>query len=92
MRRRNLILLAGLAAASGLLTACGGDNDQPAPLSDVVQLAQANADLSILVEAVIAADLTATLKSAGPFTVFAPNNAAFAAVGARSARGSRRHR
>lgn len=81
MRRRNVILLAGLAAASGLLTACGGsDDDQPAPLPDVVQLAQANADLSILVEAVIAADLTATLKSTGPFTVFAPNNAAFAAL------------
>lgn len=81
MRRRNVILLAGLAAASGLLTACGGsDDDQPPPLPDVVQLAQANADLSILVEAVIAADLTATLKSTGPFTVFAPNNAAFAAL------------
>jgi uncharacterized surface protein with fasciclin (FAS1) repeats len=81
MRRRNVILLAGLAAASGLLTACGGgDDDAPAPLPDVVQLAQANPDLSILVEAVIAADLTATLKGAGPFTVFAPNNAAFAAL------------
>lgn len=80
MRRRNVILLAGLAAASGLLTACGGGDDDPAPLPDVVQLAQANADLSILVEAVIAADLTATLKSTGPFTVFAPNNAAFAAL------------
>jgi transforming growth factor-beta-induced protein len=35
---------------------------------------------SILVEAVVAANLVDTLKAAGPFTVFAPTNAAFAAL------------
>ena len=49
-------------------------------MPDIVQLAQANPDLSILVEAVVSAGLVDTLKSAGPFTVFAPNNAAFAAL------------
>ena len=57
-------------------TACGGGSSDP----DVVQLAQSNSDLSILVEAVDAAGLSATLKQAGPYTVLAPTNAAFAAL------------
>lgn len=47
---------------------------------NVVQTAQALPDFSILVEAVVAADLATTLSGAGPFTVFAPTNAAFAAL------------
>jgi transforming growth factor-beta-induced protein len=45
---------------------------------NIVQLAQGNADFSILVEAVVAADLATTLSGKGPFTVFAPTNQAFA--------------
>jgi uncharacterized surface protein with fasciclin (FAS1) repeats len=45
---------------------------------DVVDIAAGSADHTTLVAAVKAADLVATLKSAGPFTVFAPTNAAFA--------------
>merc|ERR1712176_1409233 len=37
--------------------------------------------LSTLVQAVIAADLVDTLSGDGPFTVFAPTNEAFAALG-----------
>jgi len=44
----------------------------------VVGLAVATPDLSTLVTAVTAAELVDTLSSAGPFTVFAPTNAAFA--------------
>lgn len=44
---------------------------------DVVDIAIGSADHSTLVAAVIAADLVSTLKSEGPFTVFAPTNAAF---------------
>ncbi len=47
-------------------------------LPNVVELAQSKPDFSILVEAVVAADLAGTLSDAGPFTVFAPTNAAFA--------------
>ncbi len=47
---------------------------------NIVATAQALADFSILVEAVIAAGLVDTLSGAGPFTVFAPTNAAFAAA------------
>merc|ERR1711990_925158 len=47
---------------------------------NIVELAQATDDLSTLVQAVVAADLVATLTSAGPFTVFAPTNDAFGAL------------
>jgi uncharacterized surface protein with fasciclin (FAS1) repeats len=44
----------------------------------VVEVAVANQDFSTLVAAVKAADLVETLSGAGPFTVFAPTNDAFA--------------
>jgi uncharacterized surface protein with fasciclin (FAS1) repeats len=43
----------------------------------IVGVAAANKDFSTLVAAVKAAGLVETLNSAGPFTVFAPTNAAF---------------
>ena len=43
----------------------------------IVDVAAGNADFSTLVAAVKAAGLVETLSGAGPFTVFAPNNAAF---------------
>lgn len=47
---------------------------------DIVELAAGTDDLSTLVTAVKAADLVETLQSDGPFTVFAPTNAAFEAL------------
>jgi uncharacterized surface protein with fasciclin (FAS1) repeats len=44
---------------------------------DVVDIAIGSKDHTTLVAAVKAADLVTTLKSKGPFTVFAPTNAAF---------------
>ncbi len=43
----------------------------------VVDVALANPDFSTLVSALSAAELTDALKAEGPFTVFAPTNAAF---------------
>ena len=53
---------------------------------NIVALAQSNPDLSLLVAAVLRANEGSTkvvdiLSSAGPFTVFAPTNAAFIAAG-----------
>lgn len=48
--------------------------------SNIVELASGNQDLSTLVAAVKAADLVETLSGEGPFTVFAPTNAAFSAL------------
>lgn len=44
---------------------------------DIVGIAAGNKDFSTLVAAVKAAGLVDTLKGKGPFTVFAPTNAAF---------------
>jgi uncharacterized surface protein with fasciclin (FAS1) repeats len=46
----------------------------------ITDLAVGNPDLSTLVTAVTAAGLAETLSGPGPFTVFAPNNAAFEKV------------
>jgi Secreted and surface protein containing fasciclin-like repeats len=57
--------------------------DMAAPAAeqnDVVDLAISSPDHSTLVSAVQAAGLVDTLKGAGPFTVFAPVNAAFDAL------------
>jgi uncharacterized surface protein with fasciclin (FAS1) repeats len=77
LTRRSLALtLATVLVACGSETADAGTT----PTQNVVQLAQGNPDLSILVEAVVAADLAGTLSAPGPYTVFAPTNAAFAAL------------
>lgn len=52
----------------------------PANRNIVETAIAANPEFSILVEAVVAANLQGTLAGTGPFTVFAPTNAAFAAL------------
>jgi uncharacterized surface protein with fasciclin (FAS1) repeats len=52
------------------------------PSKDIVATLVGNADYTLLVAAVTKAGLAATLQGAGPFTVFAPKNAAFTALGA----------
>jgi uncharacterized surface protein with fasciclin (FAS1) repeats len=47
---------------------------------NIVETAQALPQFSVLVEAVLAANLQGTLSGAGPFTVFAPSNDAFTAL------------
>ena len=78
---KGLGLLGTLGVAS-LLVACGGSDDHvPAPVN-IVNTAKADARFSILVEAVTAADpaIGTALSGAGPLTVFAPTNDAFAAL------------
>jgi uncharacterized surface protein with fasciclin (FAS1) repeats len=52
--------------------------------NDIVDIAASDDGLSTLVLAVKTADLVETLKSDGPFTVFAPTNAAFAKIDAET--------
>ena len=54
---------------------------QDAEAMDIVDTAASVDDFSTLVAAVEAADLAGALKGEGPFTVFAPTNAAFEALG-----------
>lgn len=57
----------------------GANDSTPAPAGKtIVDLAVATPDLSTLVAALKAGGLVDTLSGAGPFTVFAPTNAAFA--------------
>ena len=78
------ILVAGLSLASVSPALAGGSGEcggvsaapQPAP-RDIVQTAIGSADHTTLVAAVKSAGLVETLQGNGPFTVFAPTNAAF---------------
>jgi len=56
------------------------DGSNMAMAATVVDLALGNENLTTLVAALQAAGLVETLQGAGPFTVFAPNNEAFAAL------------
>ena len=55
-------------------------NADTAAAGSIVEVAQGNPDFSTLVAAVTAADLGTTLSGPGPYTVFAPTNAAFEKV------------
>lgn len=62
--------------ALSFVAACGGGDDDPTP-GTLVQEAQRDARLTILAEAVDAAELEGTLSGPGPYTLFAPSNEAF---------------
>jgi uncharacterized surface protein with fasciclin (FAS1) repeats len=71
-----LSLAVSVAAVGG--TAVAGEKAKTP--KTVVAVAKSSDDFTTLVTAVTAADLVKTLKSKGPFTVFAPDNAAFAEI------------
>jgi transforming growth factor-beta-induced protein len=50
------------------------------PTKNIVEIAAGNPNFSILVDAVIYAELDSVLANGGPFTVFAPTNDAFVAL------------
>lgn len=84
-----LFFLGCAMAASAMLISCSdnmtGSSDKTVmvggaamyPTKNIVENAVNSADHTTLVAAVQAAGLVETLKGAGPFTVFAPTNAAF---------------
>ena len=87
--------IALVAAGALALTACGGEAapeetgaDETAMAADatapgtIVEVASGDATFSTLVAAVTAAGLGETLSGEGPFTVFAPTDAAFAKIDA----------
>jgi uncharacterized surface protein with fasciclin (FAS1) repeats len=96
MIKRTFLLIASVLALAAGAAACGGGGgeettgaavtdesvDAPAAAEEnIVALAQETPDLSTLVEAVSAAGLAETLEEPGPYTVFAPTNEAFEALG-----------
>ena len=93
MRARSLSTKLGAIGVAAVLTlaACGSDDNSSssqttettaavAAEKTIVSVASDNKDFTTLVAAVKAADLVETLSGDGPFTVFAPTNAAFEAL------------
>ena len=85
MRKLTSVLLAGAVALSFSSLALAADNPMVggAPMyanKNIVENAVNSKDHTTLVAAVKAAGLVDTLQDAGPFTVFAPTNEAFAAL------------
>ena len=70
--------LIGLATIP-LLSACGGGDGDNTQLTVAEQI-RFDSRYSILNEALVASGLNATLSGGGPFTLFAPTDAAFAAL------------
>ncbi|RVD48818.1 fasciclin domain-containing protein, partial [Mesorhizobium sp. M8A.F.Ca.ET.023.02.2.1] len=85
MRRFATLLLAGTIAVCALATAAYAENPMVGGAAmfankTIVDNAVNSKDHTTLVAAVKAAGLVETLQGAGPFTVFAPTNEAFAAL------------
>jgi uncharacterized surface protein with fasciclin (FAS1) repeats len=84
MSRVNRLVGAACALALGLAGVASADvmvgGSAMLPQKNIVQNAVNSQDHTTLVAAVKAADLVDTLQEKGPFTVFAPVNAAFAAL------------
>lgn len=78
-RRRVLTMGAGLVGA-GALAGCVVPASTTSGPGDIVDVAVGAGSFTTLVAAVQAAGLVDTLKSPGPFTVFAPTDDAFAAL------------
>jgi uncharacterized surface protein with fasciclin (FAS1) repeats len=68
---------AACVAAALVATSASAEHHEQAK-ADIVDTAVAAGDFTTLAAALQAADLVGTLKSPGPFTVFAPTDAAFA--------------
>jgi uncharacterized surface protein with fasciclin (FAS1) repeats len=76
---KRILLFVAFAVLTLGLTACPAETTTPEP-EKIPAVATGNKDLSILVEALTKTNLVTALDGDGPFTVFAPTDAAFAAL------------
>ena len=67
-----------IIALTSFTISCNNDDDMPAD-NTITGVAKSNSNLTILVQALTKAKLAGTLQGVGPFTVFAPTDAAFVA-------------
>ena len=67
------------------ISSCKKDDDTPAATSTITDVVVSGSNFTTLESAVLKANLQTTLSGTGPFTVFAPDDAAFAASGITSA-------
>jgi len=83
MKRKNFFTQSAMLIATCTLiffSSCEKD-DTPAPTNTITDIVVTGANFTTLESAVLKANLQATLSGAGPFTVFAPDDAAFTASG-----------
>ena len=94
MKKIKFLTLALAASTTAIMVACSSPKEEtaeevvevvetPAPVEapkTVVDIAVGSPDHTTLVTAVTAAGLVETLSGTGPFTIFAPTNAAFEAL------------
>jgi uncharacterized surface protein with fasciclin (FAS1) repeats len=78
MKQSLFLLLLSISLMLGI-GACSKTEDTPAQKT-IVGVAQGNADLSILVDALTYTDLVGALNGTDKYTVFAPTNAAFTSL------------
>src|SRR6478672_3221826 len=72
------MLAIGTMAALGVVVTASKTTAVDAPTKDIVETAVTAGSFTTLAKALEAAGLVDTLKGPGPFTVFAPTDAAFA--------------
>lgn len=77
MSYRQLVLIGCLVSTPAAFAGMGHDK-AAASKQTIIQTAQAAGSFKTLLAAIDAAGLTSTLNGAGPFTVFAPTDEAFA--------------
>lgn len=89
MKLNHIAVIGALAVASLGVVACGSSDSETTASTaatttmsneTIAAVASGNADLSTLVAALTAADLVTTLEGTGPYTVFAPTDAAFSDI------------
>jgi uncharacterized surface protein with fasciclin (FAS1) repeats len=73
-----LKIIIALVAVTTFIISCNND-DNTVVDNTITGIAKTNPNLSILVQALVKADLATTLQGAGPYTVFAPTDASFTA-------------
>ena len=71
-------IIIALISFTSFTISCDND-DEPMADNTITGVAQTNANLSVLVQALVKTKLAATLQGVGPYTVFAPTDAAFVA-------------
>jgi len=87
MKQRNFFIRSAMLITTGtliFLSSCDKDETTPAT-NTITDVVVSGSNFTTLESAVIKANLQATLSGAGPFTVFAPDDAAFAASGITTA-------
>ena len=88
MKQKKFFIKSATLMVTGALiffTSCNKDDDAQGSTNTITDIVVAGSNFTTLESAVLKANLQVTLSGAGPFTVFAPDDAAFTASGITTA-------